>query len=129
RAPAHERAELEERGAEPVLAGFAVLLEEARACEGRGEPVHGALGEPQTCGEGGDAELVLLAGERGEDPNRVGYRRKASARRSAVLRLFHVVEKASCMRNAIVAPRRGRACAARPDTRGAPRRRSRRSTW
>ena len=44
-APAHQRAELEQREAEPVFAGLVVLLEEARRGQRRRQPVHGALRE------------------------------------------------------------------------------------
>src|SRR5205823_598463 len=72
-APAHQGTELEERHAEPVFAGLAVLLEEARARQRRREPVHRALREPQPRGERGDAELILLARERSEEPYRIRY--------------------------------------------------------
>src|SRR5207302_1259913 len=72
-APANERTELEERHPQPIFAGLAVLLEEARARQRRREPMHCALGEPQPCGERGDAELILLARERSEEPYRIRY--------------------------------------------------------
>ena len=83
---AHERAELEEREARPVLAGLAVLLEEIVFDERRREAVHGALREPEAQRQRADAHLVFALGERLRQPDRVGDRRQADPAR---LQLVH----------------------------------------
>src|SRR6185436_1838263 len=84
--PADQRAELEQRQAEPVFARLVVLLEKARRGQRRGEAMHGAFRQAQAPGERGDAELVLLARERAEQPDRVGDGRKPRLGGAAHLR-------------------------------------------
>ena len=78
-APAHQRAEPEQRDAEPVLAAVAVLLEHAFRHQRHGQPVHGALGDSEPPRQRADADLDLVLGERLEQPDRGGDRRQPLA--------------------------------------------------
>ena len=82
-APAHQRAEPEQRDAELVLAVLAVLLEQALRDQGRRQPMHGALGQAEPPRQLADADLDLVLGERLEQPDRGGDRRQPLALRRA----------------------------------------------
>ena len=69
-ASAHQRAEPEQRDAELILAILAVLLEQPLRHQRDREPVHRALGEPQSARERADAELDLVLRERFEQLDR-----------------------------------------------------------
>ena len=62
-APAHQRAEPEQRDAELILAVLAVLLEHPLGDQRDREPMHRALGEPEPPRQRADADLDLVLGE------------------------------------------------------------------
>ena len=69
-APAHQRAQPEQRDAEPVFAGVGVLLQHAVGDERHREAMHRALGDAEALGQIADADLDLLLGKRLEQPHR-----------------------------------------------------------
>ncbi len=79
----HQHAELEQLEPEPVCAGLRIACEEAGLDERRGDPVHGALGEPEPARQVADADLVLGVRERLDEPRRIRDRRQPRAARPA----------------------------------------------
>ena len=86
---AHQRAQLEERQAQAVFPGLAVLLEDVVFDERGGEAVHGALGEPQARGERADAHLGSCSEKALVSRIDVGHRGQAHAPRLGLLELVH----------------------------------------
>ena len=78
-APAHQRAEPEQRDAEPVLAAVAVLLQHAFRHQRHRQPMRGALGDAEPLRQRADADVDLVLGERLEQPHRGGDRRQPLA--------------------------------------------------
>ena len=93
-------AELQQRGAELVLAGVAVLLDEAVRLQRLQQPVDGGRGEPEAVGELGHAEPPGPARERLEDARGAvdGLDRAPRPPRIVMSsRVFGIVESASIM--------------------------------
>ena len=88
-------AEVQQPGAELVLVGVAVLLDEAVRLQRLQQPVHGRPREPELVGELAHAEPPRPAGQRLEDARRAVDRLDRPAPSLDVSLAFGIVESAS----------------------------------